>query len=80
MHNRVKVVCPNVISVADMLIEIMLSSWNDVFVVNLEMVIPVFPTLFVPQPQCMPDFMDYRAGRAPYGKPNFLSATSHADI
>jgi hypothetical protein len=53
MHDRVEVVSPYVISVGDMLIEVMFSPRNDVFESYPYVLIPIFSALLVPHTRSM---------------------------
>jgi hypothetical protein len=61
MHDRVEVVCAYVISVGDMLKEVMFAPRNDIFEYYPYVPIPIFSTLFMPQPHSVADFVDRSA-------------------
>jgi hypothetical protein len=80
MHDRVEVVSPYVISVGDMLIEVMFSPRNDIFESYPYVLIPIFSALLVPQTHSMSDLMDCSAHAAAGPQRDNLPSASHPHL
>ena len=65
MHNGVVIVCPSVIAIGNLLVEVVFIPWLNILVVDYNIVVTVLAALLVPQADRVPDLVDGIANRAP---------------
>src|SRR5262245_34275768 len=79
VHDRVIIIGSEVVTVADILAEIVDGARDNVLEVDADEAIPVFAALLMPQSHRMADLMNYIAGGAIAPKVDKLLAPTHAN-
>jgi hypothetical protein len=79
MHDRVVVVRADVVTIGDVLVEVVRALLLDVGPVYGHERVAVLTTLFVPEADAVTDFVNRRSGLAALGECDVLPVSPHAD-
>ena len=79
VHNGSEIISPEVITIRNVLVEVVLSAGLDVLPIDLYKTIPILPALLMPQPPGVTYFVNCAAGSTSGGQPDVLPTSLHSN-